>query len=162
MSEKQKVPTAYASTKLERQDQTGSKGFDSKMKPAANWTQLEFWDDEGEKPSLQEYEGRGLLKNKAVLVTGGDSGIGRAAAIVMAREGADVSFVYLPEEEEDAQATKEAIEKRGRKAKSLALDVYKSENCKKAVDEHMKAFGKLRVLVNNSAMQEICNDLGDN
>jgi len=159
MSDQEKPLTAYPAAELEAQSQTGSKGLDAKMKPAANWTQLEFWDDEGKKPSLQEYEGRGLLKNKAVLITGGDSGIGRAVAILMAREGADVSFVYLPEEEEDAQATKQAIEKAGKKANLMALDITKDSNCEKAVDEHMKAFGKLSVLVNNAAMQEISQDL---
>lgn len=75
-----------------------------------------------------------------------------------AREGADISFVYLPEEEEDAQGTKEYIEKAGRKAHLMALDITSEENCQKAVDEHMKVFGKLNVLVNNSAMQEFGDD----
>lgn len=60
--------------KIPAQSQTGSKGLESKMKPSANWTQLEYFDDSGEKPYLKEYEGRGLLKDKAVLITGGDSG----------------------------------------------------------------------------------------
>lgn len=149
MSQDQKPVTAYPSTELQAQDQTGGPGLDSKMTPAAHWTQLEFWTDDG-KPYLQEYEGRGLLKDKAVLITGGDSGIGRSVAILMAREGADVSFVYLPEEEEDAQYTKKAIEKAGRKANLMPLNLRENENCKKAVDEHMKTFGKLNVLVNNS------------
>jgi len=82
-------------------------------------------------------------------------------AILFAREGADVSFVYLPEEEEDAQTTKREIEKAGRRAHLMQLDLLKRENCQKAVEEHMKVFGKLSILVNNSAMQEICNDLAD-
>lgn len=154
-------PTAYPSDSLKPQDQEGGPGLDAKLDPSANWTELEFWDDEGIAPYLQQYEGRGLLKDKAVLITGGDSGIGRSVAVLMAREGADVSFVYLPAEEEDAQWTKKAIEKAGRKAHLLALDVTSEANCKKAVDEHVKVFGKLNVLVNNSAMQEICNDLKD-
>lgn len=93
--------TAYPSTSLEAQDQSGGPGLDSKMTPAANWTSLEFFSDSGS-PSLQEYEGRNLLKDKAALITGGDSGIGRAVAILMAREGADISIVYLEEEERDA------------------------------------------------------------
>lgn len=110
----------------------------------------QFWDDEGVKPYLQEYRGTGLLKDKAALITGGDSGIGRSVAILFAREGADVSFVYLPEEEEDAQATKQEIERAGRKANLMPLDLLVRENCQKAVEEHMKIFGKLSVLVNNS------------
>lgn len=86
-------------------------------------------------------------------------GIGRSVAILMAREGADVSFVYLPEEEADAQGTKEYIEKAGRKANLLALDITVEANCKKAIDSHMEKFGKLNVLVNNSAMQEFVDDI---
>lgn len=94
------APTAFP-THIKAQDQSGGPGLDSKMEPAAVWTQVEFWTDDG-KPYLKEYEGRGLLKNKAALITGGDSGIGRSVAILMAREGADVTIAYLPEEEEDA------------------------------------------------------------
>lgn len=142
-------PTAYPSTSLEPQDQEGTSGLDSKLTPSANWTQLEFWDDSG-KPYLQEYEGRGLLKDKACLITGGDSGIGRSVAILMAREGADISFVHLEGEEVDAEKTKKEIEKAGRKCHAMALNLRSNENCQRAVDEHMKAFGKLNVLVNNS------------
>ena len=153
-------PTAYTIPD-KPQNQEGSKGLDAKLEPAANWTQLEFWDDEGTAPFLREYEGRGLLQDKAVLITGADSGIGRSVAILMAREGADITFVYLPQEEEDAQATKREIEKAGRRAQLLALDITVRANCQKAITAHMAAFGKLSVLVNNSAMQEMCDDLKD-
>ena len=113
---------------------------------------LQFWDDEGKNPYLVEYEGRGLLKGKTALITGGDSGIGRSVAILFAREGADISFVYLPEEKDDALATKAEIEKAGRKANLLELDLLDLDNCKKAVDEHMKAFGKLSILIHNSKL----------
>ncbi|ERF74690.1 hypothetical protein EPUS_00820 [Endocarpon pusillum Z07020] len=161
MSSSEAPPTAYPSTSLKAQDQAPGKGLDSKLEPAANWTQLEFWDDEGKSPYLKEYEGRGLLKDKAALITGGDSGIGRSVGILMAREGADISFVYLPEEEEDAQQTKKEIEKAGRKAHLMPLDITSRENCQKAVDEHMKVFGKINILVNNAAMQEVCQDIKD-
>ena len=154
----EETPTAYPKTELVSQDQEGGTGLDSKLTPAANWTQLEFWDDDC-RPYLKEYEGRGLLKDKAVLITGGDSGIGRSVAILMAREGADISFVHLEGEEEDAEATKKEIEKAGRECHSMALNLRSNENCKTAVDEHIKVFGKINVLVNNSAMQEICDDL---
>jgi NAD(P)-dependent dehydrogenase (short-subunit alcohol dehydrogenase family) len=71
----------------------------------------------------------------------------------MAREGADVSIVYLPAEEEDAQHTKKYIEKAGRKANLMALDITSEENCHKIIDTHMEKFGKLNCLVNNAAMQ---------
>lgn len=152
----QKPITAYPSVELKPQDQEGGPGLDSKLAPAANFTQLEFWTDDG-KPYLQEYEGRGLLKDKAALITGGDSGIGRSVAILMAKEGAHITFVYLPEEEEDAQYTKAQIEKAGRRANLLTVDLKEEENCKKAVDSHMEAFGKLSVLVNNSMFHRVKN-----
>jgi NAD(P)-dependent dehydrogenase (short-subunit alcohol dehydrogenase family) len=154
-------PTAYPSTSLKEQNQEGGKGLDAKLEPGANWTQLEFWDDEGKAPYLQDYQGRGLLKDKAAIITGGDSGIGRAVAVLMAREGADVTIVYLPEEETDAKWTAGQIEKAGRQAQLLALDLTSEPNCQKAIDAHMAKFGKLSVLVNNSAMQEVCNDFAD-
>ena len=123
--------------------------MDKILDPIANWTQLEYWDADG-KPYLKEYEGRGLLQDKKVLITGGDSGIGRSVAILMAREGADITFVHLPEEEEDAEYTAKQIEKAGRKSQKLALNLREEENCKKAVDEHIQKFGRIDVLVNNS------------
>lgn len=113
------------------------------------FTKLEYWSQDGE-PYLKEYEGRGLLTDKKVLITGGDSGIGRSVALLMAREGADVSIVYLPEEEEDAQWTLDQIAKSGRKGHGMVFDLKEEQNCKKAVEEHLKVFGRLNVLVNNS------------
>lgn len=155
MSQQEKPLTAYPSVELQSQDQEGGPGLDSDLKPAANFTQLEFWSDDV-KPYLKEYEGRDLLKDKAVLITGGDSGIGRSVAILMAREGADVSIVYLPEEEKDAQWTKAQVEKAGRKANLMSLNLREEDNCRKAVDGHIKAFGKLNALVNNSASISCC------
>jgi len=150
-------PTAYE-WRIPEQNQEGGKGLDAHLKPPANFTQIEKWGDDG-KPYLEEYKGQGLLKGKAVLITGGDSGIGRSAAVLMAREGADISFVYLPEEEKDAQDTKKMIEDSGSKAHLMALDITSEENTKKAIDGHIKTYGKINVLVNNSAMQEVCKDM---
>lgn len=148
MSDQEAPITAYPSTSIKPQNQEGGPGLDKNMDPYANWTQLEFWNDDG-KPYLKEYEGRGLLAGKAALITGGDSGIGRAVAILFAREGADVSIVYLPEEEEDAQYVKKKVEEVGRKANLMQLNLREKANCEKAVQEHMRVFGKLNVLVNN-------------
>ncbi|KAH0359671.1 short chain dehydrogenase/ reductase-like protein, partial [Aureobasidium melanogenum] len=156
MSEQEGPVTAYT-WQISAQDQQGGPGLDKDMKEQANWTQLEYWDDNG-KPYLKEYEGRGLLQDKAVLITGGDSGIGRSVAILMAREGADVSILYLPEEEEDAKYTIKQIEKAGRKGHGMQYDLKEEANCKAAIDEHIKVFGKLNVLVNNASMQESCED----
>jgi NAD(P)-dependent dehydrogenase (short-subunit alcohol dehydrogenase family) len=156
MSGQEDPVTAYP-WQISAQDQQGGPGLDKDMKEQANWTQLEFWDDNG-KPYLKEYEGRGLLQDKAVLITGGDSGIGRSVAILMAREGADVSILYLPEEEVDAKYTITQIEKAGRKGHGMAYDLSVEENYKKAIDEHIKVFGKINVLVNNASMQVSCAD----
>lgn len=147
MSKEQMAPTAYPAY-IQAQDQSGGPGLDSMMDPPAAWTQLEFWDNEG-KPYLKEYEGRGLLQDKAAIITGGDSGIGRSVAILMAREGADVTIVYLPAEEEDAKWTIGRIEKAGRKGHAIKSDLSQKNSCKAVVDEHMKVFGRLNILVNN-------------
>jgi len=147
VSPKDAAPTAYPAF-IKAQDQTGGPGYDTQMDPPAAWTSLEYWGKDG-KPYLKEYEGRGLLQDKAVIITGGDSGIGRSAAILMAREGADVTIAYLPEEEEDAQFTIKHIEKAGRKALGVQCNLRDEKECKKIVDEHMKAHGRLNVLVNN-------------
>jgi hypothetical protein len=146
-----KPVTAYPATEITAQNQEGGPGLDAKTEQKAEWSRLEFWDDNG-KPYLKEYEGRGLLQNKAALITGGDSGIGRAVAILFAREGADVSIVYLPEEEEDAQYVKKKIEEAGRKANLMQFNLRDKSNCEKAVEQHMKVFGKLNVLVNNGML----------
>jgi len=148
MSKEQMAETAYPAYIHKAQDQSGGPGLEKYMDPPAAWTQLEFHDEEG-KPYLQEYEGRGLLKNKKALITGGDSGIGRSVAILMAREGADVTIVYLPEEKEDAEWTVGMIEKAGRKGHRIEADLKQNKACEDVVEEHMKVHGRLNILVNN-------------
>lgn len=148
MSKEDAAPTAFPYF-VKPQDQSGGPGYESKMETPAIWTQLEFWDDKGN-PYLKEYEGRGLLKDKAAIITGGDSGIGRSVAILMAREGADVTIMYLPDEQEDADWTIKMIEKAGRKGHGIAGDVKDHGFLKKAVDEHLKVHNnRLNILVNN-------------
>jgi NAD(P)-dependent dehydrogenase (short-subunit alcohol dehydrogenase family) len=96
--------------------------------------------------------GCGRLKDKVALITGGDSGIGRATAVAMAREGADVAFVYL-DEHEDAEESVRLVKKEGRGALSMAGDVGDEEFCRRAVDETVRQLGRLDVLVNNAAEQ---------
>src|SRR5205085_2504726 len=100
------------------------------------------------------YKGSGKLKDKVALVTGGDSGIGRAVAVLYAREGADVAIVYLAEEQSDAEETKQAVEKEGRKCLLLPGDVRDPKFCRQAVERTVKEFGKLDILVNNAAFEE--------
>ena len=100
------------------------------------------------------YRGAGKLTGKAALITGGDSGIGRAVAIAYAREGADVAIVYLPEEQADAEAVGQWIEKAGRRALLLPGDIKDSAFARESVERTAREFGRLDVLVNNAAFQE--------
>ncbi|HSL20850.1 MAG TPA: SDR family oxidoreductase [Vicinamibacterales bacterium] len=101
----------------------------------------------------EHYRGSGKLDGKSALVTGGDSGIGRAVAVLYAREGADVAIVYLSEEERDAEETRRAVEAEGRRCLLLPGDVKDPAFCRQAVDRTVTEFGKLDVLVNNAAYQ---------
>jgi NAD(P)-dependent dehydrogenase (short-subunit alcohol dehydrogenase family) len=98
------------------------------------------------------YKGSGKLKDKAILITGGDSGIGKSAAIYFAKEGADVAIVYL-DETSDADDTRRQIEDEGRKCLLIPGDVGNESFCKVAVEKTIETFGKLDVLVNNAAEQ---------
>ncbi len=106
------------------------------------------------------YKGSEKLAGMAALVTGGDSGIGRAVAVLFAREGADVAVAYL-DEHKDAEITKRAVEKEGGRCILVSGDVADPEFCKSAVAKTVKAFGKLDLLVNNAAFQEHVNDFED-
>ena len=98
------------------------------------------------------YPGSNRLQGKVALITGGDSGIGRATAVLFAREGADLAIMYL-NENEDAQETKRLVEREGRSCLTIAGDVGDPGFCQSAVDQVMQRFGKLDVLVNNAAEQ---------
>src|SRR5688572_6838525 len=101
-----------------------------------------------------KYKGAGKLKNMAAIVTGGDSGIGRAVAVLYAREGADVAIVHLPVEKADAKETVAAVENEGRKCLAIAGDVKDPKFCQRAVAKTFKEFGRLDILVNNAAFQK--------
>ena len=107
------------------------------------------------------YAGAGKLKEKVALITGGDSGIGRAVAVLFAREGADVAFTFLKEEKQDADETKRAIESEGQRAYPLSGDVRDPKVCKKLVEKTVEEFGKLDILVNNAAFQQHQETLED-
>jgi NAD(P)-dependent dehydrogenase (short-subunit alcohol dehydrogenase family) len=101
----------------------------------------------------ESYRGLGRLKDRVALITGGDSGIGRAVAIAYAREGADVVLSYLPEEEQDAATTADWVEKAGRKALKLPGDIRDEAHCAAMVDRAFDELGNLDILVNNAAFQ---------
>ena len=100
------------------------------------------------------YRGSDKLLDYVALVTGGDSGIGRAVAVLYAREGADVAIVYLPVEQPDAEETRAAVEREGRRCLLIPGDVTDPAFCDEAVERTLQEFGKLDVLVNNAAYQQ--------
>jgi NAD(P)-dependent dehydrogenase (short-subunit alcohol dehydrogenase family) len=101
----------------------------------------------------ESYRGLGRLKDKVALITGGDSGIGRAVAIAFAREGADVLLSYLPEEDGDGQDTRGWVERAGRRAVTLPGDIGDERQCAALVERAFDEFGRLDILVNNAAFQ---------
>lgn len=121
-------------------------GLQSKMNPLP---------DCGEKT----YHGTGRMKGRHALITGGDSGIGRAVAIAFAREGADVAINYLPQEESDAKEVIDLIQKEGRKAVALPGDIRDEKFCQKLVQDAVTQLGSLDALVNVAGRQQYCADL---
>ena len=120
-----------------------------KIDPPGKTAEMNPKPDHGE----ESYKGLGRLTDKVALITGGDSGIGRAIAIAYAREGADVVLSYLPEEEEDAKDTQQWVTKAGRKALCMAGDIRDEQQCRQLIDRTFDQFGKLDILINNAAFQ---------
>jgi NAD(P)-dependent dehydrogenase (short-subunit alcohol dehydrogenase family) len=132
----------FPAQKLERP------GLESQLRPAPRYR-------------APAYRTADKLAGKVALITGGDSGIGRAVAVLFAREGADVAIVYLPEEESDAETTREAIEGAGRRALCIPGDVTSSAFCREAVERTVKELGRLDILINNAAYQRHVGKLED-
>ncbi|MEU1471111.1 SDR family oxidoreductase [Streptomyces sp. NPDC005761] len=101
----------------------------------------------------ESYRGSGLLRDRVALVTGGDSGIGRAVALAFAREGADILFTCLPAEAEDAGETSRLVEEAGRRGLVVPCDIRDEEQCRRLVERAVTEFGRIDVLVNNAAYQ---------
>lgn len=130
----------YPKPPFPKQDQSPP-GTETRLRPKA---------DHGE----ESYKGSGKLEGKKAVITGGDSGIGRAVAIAFAREGADVLISYLDDtEDEDANVTAGLVEHEGRKAILVKGDIQEETHCKHIIDTALKEFGGLDILVNNAAFQ---------
>jgi NAD(P)-dependent dehydrogenase (short-subunit alcohol dehydrogenase family) len=123
-------------------------GLESKIRPAPKY-------------EAKNYRAAGKLEGQVALITGGDSGIGRAVSVLFAREGADVAIVYLEVEESDARTTREAVEKAGRRALLIPGDVSDADFCETAVGRTIGHLGRLDILVNNAAFQQHQSRLDD-
>ncbi len=132
-------------TPLPRQHQA-KPGLESEVRPAPRYL-------------APEYRGSDKLRDRVAIITGGDSGIGRAVAVLFAREGADVAIVYLPEEQSDAETTREAVAREGRRCLLVPGDVSDSAFCREAVARTVEALGRLDILVNNAAFQQHAESL---
>jgi NAD(P)-dependent dehydrogenase (short-subunit alcohol dehydrogenase family) len=109
----------------------------------------------------EAYKAAGKLERKVALITGGDSGIGRAVAVLFAREGADVMISYLPEEQGDAEETRDAVEAEGRRCLLMPGNLTDASFCRELVDRTVREFGKLDILVSNAAHQNRKDTLAD-
>ncbi|MBE0617786.1 MAG: SDR family oxidoreductase, partial [Proteobacteria bacterium] len=105
------------------------------------------------------YRPAGKLQGKTALITGGDSGIGRAVAVLFAKEGADVAIVYMPREQPDADETKHAVEAEGRQCVLISGDLTYPAFCRRVVERTVRELGKLDIVVNNAATQESAQSL---
>jgi len=128
-------------------------GKEQDMNPKSEPTKLEG------KGQFYEYRAAGKLDGSNALITGGDSGIGRSVAVLFAREGADVTIVYLPEEQEDAEETKQMVEKEGKQCLLIPGDLMDNKTCENAVKKHVEKYGNtIHTLVNNASKQVMCED----
>jgi NAD(P)-dependent dehydrogenase (short-subunit alcohol dehydrogenase family) len=133
-----------AEQKQPPQEQERQPGRESEMRPQPDYR--------------PKFPGVGKLRDKVALITGGDSGIGRAVAVAMAREGADIAIVYL-EEHKDAEETAQAVAEEGRRAIKIAGDVGDENFCRRAVERTVTELGRLDILVNNAAEQHEVEDI---
>ena len=149
----QEHASAKSSTEPKRPAETGTRAQPARM-PSQHLTRPGQEADLELRPRFMapDYRGSGKLQDRVALITGGDSGIGRAVAVLYAREGADVAIVYL-NSHDDARETQRCVEAEGRCCLLIDGDVKSAEFCKEAVERTVREFGHLDVLVNNAAFQ---------
>ncbi len=154
------MPTIPVSTPPADPRETGPKPpyefSDTRQQPGDEeqlWTPADHGED--------SYQGHGRLPDRIALITGGDSGIGRAVAIAFAREGADVAICYLPEEQKDADETGRWVRDAGRRFLGIPTDLSQEKNCSEAISRVIAEFGRLDVLVNNAAFQMTHQDVDE-
>ena len=141
--------TQYPQPQYPEQDQRDQHpGIEKEMQPKPDY---------GE----ETYRGSGKLEGKKAIITGGDSGIGRAVALAFAREGADVLISYLEEEEQDAQETVQVVEQAGKTVVKTPGDISEEAQCQAIVDRAVEEFGQIDVLVNNAAHQKTVSGIAD-
>ncbi|KAK0521748.1 hypothetical protein OC835_006789 [Tilletia horrida] len=164
------VITAFPNFAPEKQEQS-LPGHESELQPGASHLQVEKWGNDGT-PYLQEYQGSdrlvdartGTKQAKSALITGGDSGIGRAVAIAFAREGARLTIAHLPEEREDAERTAQLIRESPMGSKevlTVAGDLMDVKHVQELVQKHVQHHGGLDILVNNASKQIACPDFAE-
>ena len=146
----QQDPTQqYPQPEYPEQDQRDQHpGLEAEMQPEPDY-------------GYETYRGMGRLEGKSAIITGGDSGIGRAVALAFAREGADVLISYLDEEETDARETVQVVEEAGKKAVKVPGDIVEEAQCQQVVERAVEEFGKIDILVNNAAHQMTVDGIAD-
>lgn len=147
-TEPQDPRSRFAKPPFENQKQVPAPGSEEDLNPKA---------DHGE----TSYQGHGRLQDRAALISGADSGIGRAVALCFAKEGANILFTYLKEEQKNADQTIRLIEATGRRAIAIPGDIRQKSFCKELVDRTVSEFGRLDILVNNAAFQRTYEKLED-
>ena len=147
--EQQDPTTRYPQPEYPEQDQRDRHpGIESEMQPQPDY-------------GYETYRGCGRLEGRKAIITGGDSGIGRAVALAFAREGADVLISYLEAEEPDAEETARVVEEAGKKCVRVPGDISEEAQCRKIVDRAVEEFGEIDVLVNNAAHQRTVSGIAD-
>ena len=149
MADEQTTPSQQDPTSVQEQPSTENEQLPAPGSPGSVTRAMGDRPDHGE----ESYRGHGRLTDQVAVITGGDSGIGRAVALAFAREGADIVVAYLEGEDEDARETARLVEEAGRRVVLFATDLVEEEGCRALVERAVEEFGRIDVLVNNAAYQ---------